>query len=436
MNFYIKLFNIKLVNILLISFICVFCLRGYLQWPIETWLGIGLLIISMVTIGFEEHVRVNWLLVFVLVLFSFIHLFHYSRSFLCISLCMYVLLMLNMQGARIQLYHIATLFLILPFYQFVEHSISVPLRIALTDLAVSFLQYFDVKVHGSGNLMCFNDKNYLVDAGCAGLKMLRITLLFCGVYIFMFQDATRKYLGAWLQVGIYLAFVVLNLCCNLIRIILLVVLDIADTSTMHYVLGGVCLVLYVLVPAYLGLSLIFRYRKRSEMPDSTTYSVLSGQYIRFIDVAYSMLLCFFLFHKMPNSPLLVSTVAINGYERESLDGGIVKFSNESNLVYYKTIPSMFSLEHNPTVCWSVEGFVLKKISKERYGDVMVYTGEFEKARGKIYAAWWFSAGEHKTINQFEWRYRTLVNGENYVFVNVNSLTKKEMDKVVFQLLLS
>jgi hypothetical protein len=129
-----------------------------------------------------------------------------------------------------------------------------------------------------------------------------------------------------------------------------------------------------------------------------------------------------------------STAMIKGYEKETLRGGIVKFSNAANLVYYKTIPSVFSLEHNPTVCWSVEGFLLKKIGKEHYGDVIVYTGEFEKGGEKLYAAWWFSAGDRKTIDQFEWRYRTLVNGENYVFINVNSLTKNEMDKLVSQLL--
>lgn len=434
MNFYIKLFNIKLINILLISLISVCSLRGYVQWSVETFLGIGLLIISIVTMGFEENVRVNWVLVFVLLLFSLIHLFHYSRSFLCICLCMYILLVLNMQGARIQLYHIATLFLILPFYQFVEHSVSVPLRIALSEFAVSFLQYFDVKAHGSGNLVYFNGKSYLVDAGCAGLKMLRITLLFCGVYIFMFQDVSRKYLGTWLQVGIYLAFVGLNLFCNVIRIVLLVVLDIADTNTMHYVLGGVCLVLYVLVPAYLVLKLIFRCQKRKDVPDDSTHGELGKRYIHFIHVAYGLVLCFFMFHKMPPAPLPNSPAMIKGYEKETLRGGIVKFSNAANLVYYKTIPSVFSLEHNPTVCWSVEGFVLKKIGKEHYGDVIVYTGEFEKDGEKLYAAWWFSAGDRKTIDQFEWRYRTLVNGENYVFINVNSLTKNEMDKLVSQLL--
>lgn len=417
---------------LIIISLCFIHLSDYFMFRIEFALGLALLGYTLYK-GKNGHANrgMRPLLMLLCLGFASIHLLHYSRSFLCISLLMYVFYVLDGHGRKIELYHLVTGFVMLPFFQFFENSISIPLRLQLSDSAVALLRFLDPSCQGAGNLIIYMNKAYLVDTGCAGLKMLKMTLLFAGCYMFMFQQKHNIRYGIYGQMLVYLLFIALNLMCNLIRIIALVMFDVSEKSMMHDLLGCLCLILYVLLPSYVLLhQLSKRFNGKKNVAPVITPSLALSMIAQ---PCCLVLFTFFIFHD-PKPIQYSQQMALEGFKKQQLKGGITSYSDGTHLVYYKAVPSVFSLEHNPTVCWSTEGFLLKQINKEYVAGVQVYTGEFVKGTEHVYAAWWFSSGSTHTIDNFEWRYEMLFKRKSFVFLNVNTTSREQLKIMVEKLM--
>lgn len=420
------------VNFILIGIILASHLANYLNFELSNILGLSFLAFSLFVNSQAKVNRHNYVLIGLLIFFTGLHFINYSKSFLCISLVCYILVLINRFYSKVSFYHIATALLVLPFYQFCENSISIPLRIELSNLAGSILKAIDPHAFASGNIIHFNNNDYIIDTGCAGLKMLKITLLFCGVYIFVFQDKTQKTLNTLSQMGLYGMFILLNLICNLIRILTLVMCNINETETAHYVVGGLCLLIYVLLPAYFIITKIFKSINSNGNTTNTDLIVAPSH--KLLNYAYCIVLISFSISKP--TAVFSNNYASEpmGYHSELIKNGVKRFSKKDVVIYLKPIISIFSLEHNPTVCWSSEGYKLKKINKETFDRQSIYTGEFEKGNQKIYAAWWFSNGKTNTINQLSWRMEKIFKRKDFTFININASSKTELEKGIHELL--
>ena len=51
-------------------------------------------------------------------------------------------------------------------------------------------------------------------------------------------------------------------------------------------------------------------------------------------------------------------------KKEQATKDVLKFSNDTSLIYVKPIPHFYSAEHNPLICWNGSGYHFKKITIE------------------------------------------------------------------------
>jgi exosortase N len=116
---------------------------------------------------------------------------------------------------------------------------------------------------------------------------------------------------------------------------------------------------------------------------------------------------------------------LDGYERTLLSTGVQKFENKEALIYIKPL-HFYSAEHNPMICWRGSGYEFKRINKEELQGKEIYTGVLEKGKDKIYTAWWFDNGNCKTIAHTVWRWKSLKGEPEFVLININATTEKEL----------
>lgn len=80
----------------------------------------------------------------------------------------------------------------------------------------------------------------------------------------------------------------------------------------------------------------------------------------------------------------------------------------------------YHAEHNPLICWKGSGYDFKHISTTRLGNIEVSVAELVKETDKLYTMWWFDSGKHKTGSQWDWRWRSLSQQQDYYLVNVTT----------------
>ncbi|MDH5379383.1 MAG: hypothetical protein OEW75_00940, partial [Cyclobacteriaceae bacterium] len=191
------------------------------------------------------------------------------------------------------------------------------------------------------------------------------------------------------------------------------------------ILGLIIFALYILAPFYL---IVNRYSK--------TRTTLPGKEIHLNSSNSVKILVVFLF--LVSLTLLLNKKEINeniipphensilGYKQSTLDGNILKYTNENTLIYIKPPVSFYKADHNPLICWEGSGYSFRKVDTIVIKGIEIYFAELEKDGDKLYTSWWFQHQNQITNNQWEWRWNTLKSDYAYNMVNVTASTFQEM----------
>jgi exosortase N len=325
-----------------------------------------------------------------------------------------------------------------PTFRYFNNMLGFPVRLKLSEWTGSILQAAGMNAEVTGNVISLNGNAFSVDPACVGLKMIAVSIL-AGLAMIAFFRKQKKEFGL-IPIIICLAGIVcLNILANLLRIVLLTVLNLPPENPYHDIIGVLCFIVYVIIPGWFIIKWVAeKVKQRSKKntlkkPAPGTLLLLNS--LLLISIIITGIA------KFSGKTTYVSAlpdINAEGYSKQVVNDGIIKLEKEDALIYIKPLPNFYGAEHNPMICWTGSGYSFNMIKKQVINGTEIYTGTLKKDNDLIYSAWWFDDGTCHTISQSEWRLKAL-NKENFYLVNVNSENEEtlinEVKKVLSQSLI-
>jgi exosortase/archaeosortase family protein len=343
------------------------------------------------------------------------------------------------------------------------------LRLELSKNAAVALRLLGFDAAAEGNIIRFEGKEFSVDPACMGLQMVEVSFLFCLFLLGLFERRTGRHLSLPVLAAVIFSVGVLNLIFNQLRIIFLVFFNILPENPMHDVAGLAGLALYVFVPVWFGLRWVYRFAPRSTPPPAPP---LKGRGVAAYTVEYAtarstsplpfrggagggverakgagaLIFTFFIAYfavtqtsqnesHVNNQKALVPAGLPAGCATQTLVDGVVKYSNDSLLIYVKPVRGWYSTEHTPLICWQGSGYEFGKVQEQKVGEIVCYAGTLEK-KGEpvLHTAWWFDNGHECTINQGRWRWLDAGGAPGFSLVNVTARDKTVLENQLRKML--
>ncbi|RYY61117.1 MAG: exosortase N [Chitinophagaceae bacterium] len=241
-----------------------------------------------------------------------------------------------------------------PVFEYACNVFSFPVRLKLTALAGRILSLADSAYLVEGNMITLGDEQFSVDPACMGLSMLTVSLLCSAIILALVQKKSTRVFHLPVLFFYFFLVVALNLVCNLLRIITLVMLKIPPESSAHDGIGLLSFALYLLVPACLAANFLSRYAKsRQEKSNDTTGNGRTG--------TRNLVLHVVLLGLITAAGCCISGSSLNGnvhppdvagYKNTRMGEKILKLESSTALVYIKPVAGFYSSDHNPMICWA------------------------------------------------------------------------------------
>ncbi len=322
-----------------------------------------------------------------------------------------------------------------PVFQQASIILGFPIRLQISKLAGQLLAWTGMQIQVEGNMMILNGSSFSVDEACMGLSMLGISMLM-GVMAIGHQYHKRKTQLSLLNTSLFfLAVFLLNLLCNLLRILVLVLFNIPPENPMHEFVGILCFVVYIMIPIYFLSEWMLKRSGRPIVDERGNIQITYfGKSCIMIFSIVIMLTGIQLNESRKQVSTLHSSATLSGFQSTNLNDGITKLSNENALVYIKPIPEFFTSEHTPLLCWKGSGYHFESIRTVKIHDQEIYTGHLVNDKSTLYTAWWYSNGKVLTINQLDWRFRMVKGEEGFNLVNVTSDSEADLDATLNSIL--
>ena len=324
--------------------------------------------------------------------------------------------------------------LLTPTLNYFNNIMGFPVRLKLSQWAGQILQLLGYKIKVTGNMLLLNGSEFSVDPACMGLKMMAVSLL-AGIIIMAFYERQgNRQFSFWGAAVVLIVITVFNILANMIRILILVIFKILPENPMHDIIGVLTLAFYVIIPTWFFVKLV--HRKAGQSKTVANKPTKPGRLgYNFILIAIVLLTGFTRFNNVEPLTDEIPDVTLQGYSKKLVKGDVLKFEKPGVLIYIKPLQKFYGSEHNPMICWVGSGYKFKMVTKKHIANKDVYTGILKKGNDKLYAAWWFDNGHYQTIQQGDWRWRSL-KGENFYLVNVNAESESVMINEVNNLLIT
>jgi exosortase N len=338
--------------------------------------------------------------------------------------------------ASVHFLGIVALFFSSPAFQYASGVFSFPIRLQLTKIVGSVFSMVTSGIKLNGNTIFYGDREFAVDPACMGLHMLSISMLL-GIFLLgLLQKKAGKRVN-WKAVVLYLACLfAFNLIANVLRIILLVQFAVLPEVAMHDIIGLLCLLLYVCLPAcMLAKAIVSKEVVRQESNEASLKKpslILQWMLIAallFVAQRVATIDTYLQFNSK-------YTQVIRGYTSSVYAPGILKLKSEQSLLYVKFIRGFYDTEHNPSMCWKGSGWTFKDLKKQSIGGQEMYTAVLTKNEDKLYTAWWYGNSNDATTSQWQWRWNMLKGREGYAVVNVTAASEAALQAEVQKLLVA
>lgn len=369
----------------------------------------------------EGPARFNFLYFIGLVFFSALTYRYHHKIFYFFAISLYVVFIVEFYVGRLNSLMLFLIVVMSPVFSQAAIILGFPIRLYLSEWSGNLLRLAGLDILVDGNMMVLDGFSFTVDEACMGLNMLAISMLM-GVFVIAHQYyTTRKRLSLKYLLLFFIIVFVLNVICNLFRIILLVIFKIMPEDPLHELMGVFCLILYVMIPLYfIAKWMISRIAKPLEHTRSADFksfkhkvcSVVLGVTMLFLGYSIDPLRSAF---STPHAK-----VSLHGLTSIPMKDGITKMESEELLVYVKPIPEFFTSEHTPLICWKGSGYEFKKVRKEKIAHRELYRGVLMKEKDLLYTAWWYTNGNTHTVDQLNWRSKMLFGEPRFCLVNVTA----------------
>lgn len=311
-----------------------------------------------------------------------------------------------------------------PGLRWVTAVFGFPIRLQLSAWVVAILRTLGADATANGNLIRLNGVDFAVDPACMGLQMTGLSALAGLFLIIHLENRTRTYLPLCWLVLVAGGVAVLLVLTNLLRILALVVFHISPENPLHDVVGLACLAVYMLGPLTWGLQRLYE-RVGQPLPPNSGLA-----WTRLAMVYGVMGLAGFGVVQRSQPTSAVTFPIPPGYAKKQLENGFSQYSKTGSLVYVKPVRTAYSAEHSPVVCWKGSGYEFGKIEEKIIGGHLVYSGSLQRGRERLYTAWWFTNGTHRTISQVDFRWRMVRGEPAFGLVNVTAARPAALAKAV------
>lgn len=414
-------------------------LRTFLLWQSANFLlGIVALITATVVRPQSTSMRFAYCAIF----FAALSLFVPVKTLLFCGLVCGVFFIVESFFGVLNILPVIIVGIMSPFFQYVAGVFSFPVRLQLTAWAGELLSVTGAKSTVQGNMIHYNGNQFSVDPACMGLNMV-VTSLILGISVIgIYQKIFSQTLNI-LLVGVLLGAVTFfNVISNLFRIICLVQFAIPPGTSMHEIIGILCLVVYVILPSIVLMKwMVRRFGKRKDVEQAVAekHSFTWGRYIKLHAVVAGSILCsaiIIIQHDSTAADLSAPVLPVKNYAVERISAEIIKLENHNSFIYIKVIPGFYSADHIPAICWRGSGYELRQIQEQIIERTKVYTATLQRQEEILYTSWWYDNGNNRTINQLEWRWNVLKGAEKYSVVNVTSAAKQVLEKETCEILQS
>lgn len=318
-----------------------------------------------------------------------------------------------------------------PIFQYMADIFSFPIRLQLTKMAGTAMQWMGNAVEVRGNMIHCNGHEFSVDPACMGLNMLVTSLLLQVLLVAVYQKKFGR-TGAWWQVFLLLGLVtVLNIVSNLIRIVCLVQLNILPGTVLHEVMGIVCFLVYVVLPASLLTRWVIKRKGKLTtiklLPASETNVVKQAILHAVLMVTMLVAARAVVQRDLAMADQSAPIAPVEGYRVQRIANDVVKLENDQSLVYIKPIAGFYSADHNPMICWRGSGYEFTRVEKSLVNGMFVYMALLQNGHDQLYTAWWYDNGITRTIDQFTWRRDALQNKTKYALINVSATSREKLE---------
>lgn len=325
-----------------------------------------------------------------------------------------------------------------PLFHYLSEVFSFPIRLQISEWAGWILTHIGYSVQVSGNVLTLHEANFNVDAACMGLHLLGFSYLAAVFLLSQAAKKTGKFLSIWWICFVLVLVFGLNVVANLVRIILLVLGGWPADHLLHELAGLVCVLVYVWLP----LGIAVKYLNTTKNQSKIVIENVSNE-LKFKDlpwgksVFYALVVGIVAFICIKNSTDSQSSyplASVKGYEQTLLPKGIKQLKNARSLVYLKSIPTFYSVEHSPYVCWQGSGYEFGAISEIQVQGKRVYKAKMTQGTNCLYTAWWFSDGHLQTNSQLDFRWKMMWDKKHFHLVNVTVSREEELEGAIKQML--
>jgi exosortase N len=370
----------------------------------------------------------------IVLLFFVGSLYVHEVSFRYLTLLFAILFAIESLNGKASTLMFWVLLIISPLFKYLSEVFTFPIRLQLSKWAGLLLQTAHFPATVTGNVIQVNGSDFSVDPACMGLQMTGFSLL-AGIFLLVhYQKATGKELPWFLSTLTIVIVFALNILSNLLRIVVLVIFSIGPESVLHDIVGVLCLLLYVWLPASFVIQYLFRYFARTATEPNLVKVPGKPSTLAFNFVILAG--CFFVIFQ--NKKVNIGGTKMNAFEvsdkynSSHLSNGVSRFRSKTSLVYLKPIPAFYSTDHSPVTCWKGSGYEFTNIREENFAGRRIYFGTLKKGNDLLHTAWWFSNNNYVTISQFDWRWKVIRGEPGFQLVNVTAGDQKDLKQAIVE----
>jgi exosortase N len=426
--------NRKLIaGLVLYGALAVIGLREYVE-PTSVNFLLGVLALTMVFSS--RRGAVSYRFAWVAILFSVLTMVLPVKTFLYFGIGAAILLVVESTYGSQGGLPLMIMGFMAPVFKYFVNIFSFPIRLQLTAWAGEVLSFAGTATEVKGNMIYTGNGGFSVDPECMGLNMMTTSLVLGIMLIALYQKKFSKRIPLW-QTGFYLLIIaLLNVVCNLFRIVCLVQFEILPGTFAHDLLGIVCLVMYVVIPAVFVAK--FVVGKMGVEPGLNHLSPgQSGssykQVIVHSLVAISICAATFAILQKSNKIAAATVPTLENYKASRVKAGVLKLENSRSLVYVKPIRGFYNTDHNPMICWSGSGYVFEQVRERNVNGVKVYAAVLNNGGSLLHTAWWYDNGTSRTIDQLKWRWDVLRGAKDYAVINITVSKETELEPAILAL---
>lgn len=406
-------------------------LKGYLPYhQANFWLGIiALVIFFRYPVGEKGGYR----FLFASIVFMGIYLILPVKTVSFLALMCALLFSIEAIAGRLHLAVLPIIFLMSPVANYISQVFSFPVRLQLSDWAAKMLVLTGHKAEAIGNGIALNGTIFSVDDACIGLSMLVCSMLMGLISIQLYEIKLQKRLPVRFLPIVLLYFLFFNIVSNLLRIFCLVYFQLLPNTLAHELTGLGCWIVYGIATSIWLVKMMVLYlgKPQQVQPNAITHQT-KLPYYQITQFGLLMLMSATVGSGVGTEILSKESlqIPVKGYKVTPLQHQVTRLQNEESLIYIKPILGFYSTDHNPSICWRGSGYAFKEIREENKFNMVMYTAKLEKEGATLFTAWWYESGNHRTIHQWLWRWKSLRQNKQYSLINITSASLPALEHAV------